>query len=231
MKKSICVGIVDGRTLVRESLGQLLNGEPDFEMVGCWGSVDDALRALSMTAADVVLLTYDLGSDYGLTFLSQTRALVSRVHVLVLTDRRLDALEVAALIRIGVAGVLDGRTSSAEISHRIRGVHAGIEQFDAPYLRSVIVKLAAQSMMRFSEREVEVLRCIGEGLANRDIAARLQISEGSVKAVLQQLFAKVGVRRRSQLVGKARETLNDRSFRAPVNKPARPVSSSPQDRE
>lgn len=209
MDKRIRIGIIERRLLARASLVRLLEAEPDFEVVGHWGSGDEALGALSTTVVDVMLYRPEPGLDRGVATSRQTQALVARAHLVVLTDHRFDELEVAALIRLGVTAVIEARTSSDELGRRIRGVQAGIEQFDAAYLRTVIAKLADRQSTPLSERQRDVLSYVHEGLSNMEIAGRLQISVGSVKAVLQQLFARVGVRRRSQLVLKAPEILND----------------------
>jgi DNA-binding NarL/FixJ family response regulator len=200
----IRVGVIDRRTLVRESVGRLLAREPDLQIVGCWASVEAAVGALSARPADVVIVAYDPAVDRGGPFLRETQPLAAQTHVLVSAEHPVDERDVAALIRIGVIGVIDGQAPVVDLCERIRRAYAGREQFDPAYLRAIIATIADRPRtIGFTERERQVLRCVGDGLTNRAIAARLRVSEGSVKAVLQQLFAKVGVRRRSQLVGKA----------------------------
>jgi two-component system nitrate/nitrite response regulator NarL len=185
--------MVDDHTLFRESVARLLEAESDFEIAGHCASADEALRIVAKTSVDVVLLDYDLGDGKGTDFLSQAKNAGFRGRVLVVTAG-VTELEAAEMIRLGIAGVLQS----------IRDVSGGKEYFEPGYLRSVLVGATAPQAeyrrKKLTERERQVLQHVFEGLANKEIADQLQVSESSVKATLQQLFAKTGVRTRSQLV-------------------------------
>lgn len=210
--KRIRVLVVDDHRLFRESIARLLAAEPDFEIAGHCASVEEALRLAGSTAADVVLLDYDLGDSKGTEFLSKAQQAGFRGKVLVVTAG-VTELEAAEMIRAGISGMLRKHCSPATLAQSIRDVSAGKDYFEEGYLRSVVVALTEAPPeyrpKKFTERERRVVQFVFEGLANKEIADRLQVSESSVKATLQQLFSKTGVRTRAQLVRKALELYKD----------------------
>src|SRR5690606_30669521 len=107
-------------------------------------------------------------------------------------------------IQLGVAGILHKQKSPEDLHASIRELAAGRILIDQAYLQG-LVATAARGKARLTERDRTVLRLLVEGSANKEIAAELSISESAVKASLQQLFAKTGVRTRSQLVRVALE--------------------------
>ena len=204
--------IVDDHTLFRESVARLLAAEPDFEIAGLCASADDALQLIAKTPVDVVLLDYDLGDGKGTDFLANARNLGFQGRILVVTAG-VTEMEAAGMIRQGIAGILRKHCSPDTLAQSIRDVSAGKEYFEPGYLRSVLVGVTEVQReyrrKKLTERERQVLQYVFEGLANKEIAVRLEVSESSVKATLQQLFAKTGVRTRSQLVRTALETYKD----------------------
>lgn len=204
----IRVLIVDDHALFRESVARLLEGEHRFEVRHC-GSVQDGLSIISLWPADVVLLDFDLGDEKGSSFLAKTRSVGFQGRVLLLTAG-VNELEAADLIRGGIAGIVLKHSSPAELSKGIHEVLDGKVWFEHAYLKNVMEKAAAaepklSGAKTFTERERQVLSLVFEGLANKEIADRLKVSESSIKASLQQLFEKTGVRTRSQLVRVALE--------------------------
>ena len=107
------------------------------------------------------------------------------------------------LIRSGISGVFLKRDSAALLAQGIRDVMAGkvwLDQEQQTVLRAEVGSSEDNRTRPFTERERQVLSCVFEGLANKEIAVRIGVSKSSVKATLQQLFSKTGVRTRSQLV-------------------------------
>lgn len=115
-----------------------------------------------------------------------------------------DAGVAAVLIRSGISGVFRKHDSAALLAQAIRDVMAGKVWLDQEQLQTALNSEVAvrgeTPSRRFTEREQQALSYVFEGLANKEIAARIGVSESSVKATLQQLFSKTGVRTRSQLV-------------------------------
>jgi len=211
---AIRILVVDDHTLFRESVARLLAAEPGFEIAGHCASSSEALQLAAKTPVDVVLLDYDLGDGKGTEFLAKAKAAGFTGRVLVVTAGVSES-EAADMIRQGIAGILRKHCSPAALAQSIRDVYNGKDYFEPGYLQSVMAGLAAPpaalefQRKKLTERERQVLQHVFEGLANKEIADRLQVSESSVKATLQQLFSKTGVRTRSQLVRTALENYKD----------------------
>jgi DNA-binding NarL/FixJ family response regulator len=205
--RAIRIVLLDDHALFRESIARLLNADRDFEIVASCGSIDEALAALRGARIDIVLLDFDLGQRDGAKFLRSAHEQGYSGKVLVVTAG-VDKHEAADLIRKGVSGIFTKHHSAAMLAEGIRDVMSGKVWFDQELLREAIGQDKSRSedeRARFTERERLVLAYVFEGLANKEIAERIKVSESSVKATLQQLFAKTGVRTRSQLVRVALE--------------------------
>jgi two-component system nitrate/nitrite response regulator NarL len=212
-QKSIRLLLVDDHALFRESVARLLQSEPGFEVVAHCGSGTEALQIIkSSSDIDIVLLDLDLGQERGADFLERLRNTRFDGKVLLVTADVNDN-EVPNLIRKGISGVFMKHGSPALLIQGIRETMEGKALFGRDQLRRAferaVVPSADQSRSKLTQRERQVLSFVFEGLANKQIADRLQVSEAAVKASLQQLFAKTGVRTRSQLVRVALEQYRD----------------------
>ncbi len=212
LEQTIRILIVDDHALFRESVARLLAAERGFEVVGHCGSIEEAFPVLDRKRVDVVLLDYELGRRDGVDFMRWARQRGFQGKVLVVTAgvAKRPATE---LIQTGVAGIFMKHDSAASLARAIRDVVAGQVWFDQEFLQEAWSAVGgakpAASSGRLTERERQVLSGVFEGLANKQIAGRIAVSESSVKATLQQLFAKTGVRTRSQLVRIALERFRD----------------------
>jgi two-component system nitrate/nitrite response regulator NarL len=195
--------LLDDHTLFRESATRLLAAEPGFEVAAHCGTIAEGLRILKHKPIDVVLLDFDLGQSDGMEFLRLAKAQGFQGKVLVVTAG-VDPAVAAEMIRSGISGVFRKHDSAALLAQAIRDVMAGKAWLDQEQLQTALRTEAGtppeNRTRSFTEREQQVLSCVFEGLANKEIAARIGVSESSVKATLQQLFSKTGVRTRSQLV-------------------------------
>jgi two-component system, NarL family, nitrate/nitrite response regulator NarL len=212
-QKSIRLLLVDDHALFRESIARLLQSEPGFEVVAHCGSGTEAIQIIeSSKELDIVLLDLDLGQERGADFLDRLRGTHFGGKVLLVTADVNDS-EVPCLIQKGISGVFMKHGSPALLIQGIRETMQGKALFGQDLLRRALGRGGApvvnQRRSKLTERERQVLSFVFEGLANKQIADRLQISEAAVKASLQQLFAKTGVRTRSQLVRVALEQYRD----------------------
>ena len=160
----------------------------------------EALQILKQKSIDVVLLDFDLGEQDGREFIPLAKAQGFKGKVLVVTAG-LDRGAAIELIRCGTSGVFLKRDSAVLLAQGIRDVMAGKVWLDQELLQNALItaELATPQENRtkpFTQREQQVLSCVFEGLANKEIAAQIGVSESSVKATLQQLFSKTGVRTR-----------------------------------
>jgi DNA-binding NarL/FixJ family response regulator len=195
--------LLDDHALFREGLSRLVDSEPDLEMTGHCATVDKAIDILRQKTIDLVLLDYDLGKENGFQFIARAREMGFEGRFLIVTAGMSDAQSVEA-VRLGVGGIFTKHSSPVSLARAIRKVMAGETWLDQTSLQALVEATKRQetqeSNPHFTERENQVLQGVFEGFSNKEIGARLDISESSVKAALQQLFHKTGVRTRSQLV-------------------------------
>lgn len=200
--------LLDDHALFRESLGRLLESEPGLEVVAQCRRIADALEVLETDPPDLVLLDYDLDGETGFEFIRKARECGYQGRILMVTAGMQDAESVRAL-GLGVCGIFLKHSPPAMLVDAIRKVIAGETWIDQRCVHALVraVERPAEEQRRkqLTDRERQVLNGVFEGLGNKEIAARLNSSEASVKAVLQQLFSKTGVRTRSQLVRVALE--------------------------
>jgi two-component system nitrate/nitrite response regulator NarL len=203
MDNRIRILIVDDHTLFRESLTRLLEADTDFHVAHVCASVEEAVRTIKTMEIDVVLLDYDLSGELGIRFLTQSKRANFAGRVLMVTSGMSDAAVLRA-IEDGVAGIFLKNSPLAELILAIVRVTKGETWID-PGVAKALIRAARPSSEpatneKLSDRERDVLRGILEGLSNKEISLRLGLSESTIKASLQQLFARTGVRTRSQLV-------------------------------
>ncbi len=202
--------LVDDHAVFRESLARALSAESGLRVEHC-GTIRDALRIIAETQVDLVLLDHDLGSERASQFLPAARQLGFSGRVLIVTGW-ISETEARRLLRQGVAGIYVKQSSLADLCDAIRTVAAGESWLDKRYSSlagAAAAKEEEASKPHFNERQRKVLRSVLEGLSNKEIAWQLQISESYVKAILQSLFQKTGVRTRGQLVRVALEQYED----------------------
>ncbi len=205
--RPIRILLLDDHALFREGMARLLASEPDLEVAAHCAGVSDALAALASTRIDLVLLDVDLGGERGLDFLRRARESGFDGPVLVVTAG-LGAGEASALLAQGAAGLFFKHDSAQLLAKGIRTVAEGRAWIDQQALSSLVGvgSTAPRAEPRaLTTREREVLKGVFDGFANKEIASQLMVSESAIKAVLQQLFPKTGVRTRSQLVRVALE--------------------------
>ena len=173
-------------------------------MVGTSASAKEALKLPCLAEVDVVLLDYDLGPEQGTHFLDLARGFGFTGRILMVTAGMSDSVMLRVLEN-GASGVFLKHSPPSRLVEAIRKVCSGEVWLDPAVTRSIIAAAtgnaaAPKRSAGLTQREQAVLKGVFEGLTNKEIGARLTISESSVKAVLQQLFEKTGVRTRSQLV-------------------------------
>jgi len=202
-EQALHILLLDDHALFRESVSRLLSVEPGFDVVAHCGTIEEALQVLRQKSIDIVLLDFDLGQCDGREFLRLARKQGFNGKILLVTAG-VDDGAVSELIRSGVSGVFRKHDSAALLAQGIRDVMAGKVWLDQGQLQTALrtesTTPPSSGNRRFTEREQQVLSFVFEGLANKEIASRIGVSESSVKSTLQQLFSKTGVRTRSQLV-------------------------------
>ena len=202
----IRVLIADDHALVRRGLGDLLGGADGVEVVGA--IADGSLAADAVTALEPDIVLMDLSMP-GLDGIEATRAVLATrpaTKVIILTSFSENAKILAAL-DVGAVGYLLKDAEPEEIVQGIRAAVAGGSPLD-PRAATALVEQRQQAQateVTLTPREIEVLQCLGDGLANKAIARRLGIAEKTVKAHLTRVFSAIGVSDRTQAVLWARD--------------------------
>lgn len=201
--KRIRVLLLDDHILFREGLSRLLQSEPDFDIAGVCGTFAEALEILSRFPVDVVLLDFDLGEDYGNLFISFAREGGYAGKILMVTAG-MNAAESSAALKLGASGIFLKHSPPDALVTAIRRVVRGEAWVDQRVIQlmadAVNQPEEQEGHKRLTEREEQVLQAVFEGLTNKEAATKLGVTESAVKATLQHLFQKTGVRTRSQLV-------------------------------
>jgi DNA-binding NarL/FixJ family response regulator len=214
----IRVLVVDDQKVVRDGLAMLLGLLDGIEVIGTAVDGADAVRQTLTTDPDIVLMDLNMPTVDGV---EATRRLVeagARARVVVLTTYAEDDWVFRAL-QAGARGFLTKDAGATEIEQAISTVAAGQAQLDPSVQRRLLEALASGAKLGIAEptapaapedgltaREAEVLVEIAEGHSNAEIAARLYVSEATVKTHVNHLLAKTGCRDRAALVGHAYRT-------------------------
>jgi DNA-binding NarL/FixJ family response regulator len=194
--------LIDDHILFREGLSRLLALEPDFEIAAGCGTSAEALEVLARQPVDVVLLDYDLGEDHGSHFISSAR-LAGYTGKILMVTAGMTAKESSAALHLGASGIFLKHNSPGTLAKAVRLIMSGEIWVDPKVIQIMADRIDQQDERvnpLLTEREQQVLRGLFEGLSNKEIGAQLGVTDGAIKATLQQLFQKTGVRTRSQLV-------------------------------
>lgn len=194
--------IVDDHAMIREVLCDFFKSDPDVETSSAVPDISSAIAYLRKWAVHIVLLDYDLGSELAFTFFDRLREISLKVPVLIVSAG-INHLAVRRLLSMGAAGVVWKTSTLKNLAECVREVLRGATWKDSQCLRRALQGTPTPLppwAVPFSERQAQVLQGIGAGFANKEIAARLGVSETSVKCTVQQIFDKTGVRSRSELI-------------------------------
>ena len=196
--------IVDDHPVVRDGLRGMFQGDPDFAVVGEAADGAEAVRLAGELDPDVILMDLHMPGVDGATAIQRLVEGGSRAPVLVLTTYDTDA-DVVPALEAGATGYLLKDAPRAELVRAVRAAQKG-ESVLAPSVATRLVsQLRTRSGDALSDRELEVLTLIAQGETNRGAAARLFISEATVKTHLLHIYEKLGVGDRAAAVAEAYE--------------------------
>ena len=194
---TITVALVDDHAVLRGGLAQLLASEPDIEVVGMASDGSGALDLVQRTHPDVLIMDLQMPEMDGVT---ATRLVVAEggTDVLVLTSFS-DTARIVAALDAGAVGYLLKDAEPEDVIEGVRAVSRGESPIHPRAARQLLGALPTGSRdSDLTKRELEVLILVRDGLANKQIARRLGISERTVKAHLTSTFARIGASDRTQ---------------------------------
>ncbi|HOB35643.1 MAG TPA: response regulator transcription factor [Bacillota bacterium] len=195
--------IVDDDALIRDSLKMILEMEEDFQVVGLAANGEEALELCRKELPDLVLMDIRMPVMDGVVGTRRIKALYPQVRVVILTTFR-DEEYIKEALKNGAEGYILKSQPADSIVESLRAVGKGnivLERDVASSLSAMLRDGGKTQCARYAltEREMEVLSLVGQGLSNREIAEKLFLSEGTVRNYVTALLEKLGLRDRTQL--------------------------------
>ena len=194
--------IADDHPVVRDGLSGMFAADPDFEVAGEAADGSQALRLAEAVRPDVILMDLRMPGMDGVTAIAELARRGNPTRVLVLTTYDTDSYVLPA-IEAGATGYLLKDAPRAELLRAVRAAAAGQSVLAPTVAARLINRVRAPEPELLSQRELEVLGLVAAGTTNREAAARLFISEATVKTHLLHIYAKLGVTDRAAAVAEA----------------------------
>jgi DNA-binding NarL/FixJ family response regulator len=198
----IKVFLLDDHEIVRRGVRELLETEPDLEVVGEAGTAASALARIPALRPDVAVLDVRLPDGDGVTVCREIRSKMPEIACLMLTSFGDDEALFDAIMA-GAAGYVLKQIRGTDLVGAVRTVAAGESMLDAEAASRVMARMRDQAVRAdplagLTGQERKILELIGEGLTNRQIGERMFLAEKTVKNYVSALFAKLGMQRRTQ---------------------------------
>jgi DNA-binding NarL/FixJ family response regulator len=187
---------VDDHPLLREGIAAVIEGQPDMTLVAEATNGHEAIESFRKHRPDVALMDLRMPDMNGIEAIRAIRTEFPTARIVVLTTYAGDVQALGAL-KAGASGYLLKSMLRKDLLDTIRTVHAGKRRIP-PQIASEIAEHAADDAL--TEREIDVLRRVGSGNSNKQIAVQLAISEGTVKAHMKSILPKLGARDRTHAV-------------------------------
>lgn len=187
---------VDDHAVVREGVRLTIDLEPDMIVVATAATGEEAVELFERRRPDVVLMDLQLPTMSGLEAIHAIRRKDAHARIIVLTMYQGDE-DIYRALKAGAATYLLKDALSDDLGQVVRDVHAGLR----PILPDIAVRLAARaSRPALTAREVQVVELIAQGLRNKEIAAALEISDGTVQAHVKNILSKLHVQDRAEAI-------------------------------
>ena len=208
MKNAIRVLVIEDNRLAREALVALLEAQPDCEVVAAAEGVDVGLLRVQETKPHVVLVNASLVNRGGQRLVEALRRTAPEVRVIVMDLLPVEE-NVVAFVKAGVAGFVGKRATIDDIVATARAVAGDAKVVPPPFTAALFSYIANESAARgrraasgsarMSQRELEIMQLIAEGLSNKDIARRLGIVPDTVKSHVRRILERLGLHNRIQI--------------------------------
>ena len=199
-EEPIKVFLLDDHEIVRRGVADLLSREPDLVVIGEADSAATALQAVKGCEPDVAVLDVRLGDGDGIEVCREIRSRCPDVACLILTSFADDQAFIDAAVA-GAAGYVLKQIGSNDLVESIRKVAGGAQLLDRAEVRLRMQRLRRSEdgvLLSLTPQEQRIFELIGEGHSNRQIADEMYLAEKTVKNYISNLFAKLGITRRTQ---------------------------------
>jgi DNA-binding NarL/FixJ family response regulator len=197
----IRVLLTDDQILFRQGLASLLSLESDLEIVGQANHGQEAIALASTLHPHVILMDVRMPICDGVTATREIHQQFPKIRILVLTTFDEDDY-VWRSLQAGAAGYILKNTPSEQVAAAIRTVHQGHSQLGPTIAQKVFAQIQPPTIQpnlnAFSDRELEVLKHLAQGMSNREIAESLFLSEGTIKNHITRILNQLGLRDRTQ---------------------------------
>jgi DNA-binding NarL/FixJ family response regulator len=204
------IAIVEDNRLIRESLMEFIQADPECRCVCACATAEEALRAIPKHQPEIVLMDIQLPKQSGIECTAQLKQLLPAVQIIMVTVYE-DTDRIFKALRVGACGYLLKRCTPDELLAAIRDVRHGGAPMSREIARKVISSFrepltAASEVEDLSPREREILELLAEGFSNKEIAERLGVSDGTVRWHLRHVYNKLHVRSRTEAALKFRSS-------------------------
>jgi DNA-binding NarL/FixJ family response regulator len=186
----------DDHPLVRDGIAFAIRQQPDMQLVAEANNGIDAIAAFRQHRPDVTLMDLRMPQMNGIDATMAIRDEFPNARIVILTTYSGD-IQASRAIRVGAVGYLLKGMLRNELIHTIRRIHSGQKHIQPQIASEIAEHFIADAL---SDREIEVLRCVAEGCANKVIANRLFITEDTVKGHMKHILGKLGANDRTHAV-------------------------------
>ena len=202
------IAIVEDNKVIRESLMEFAQSDPEFRCVCVCATAEEALKVIPKHEPEIVLMDIQLPNMSGIDCLAQLKRLLPSVHIIMVTVYE-DTERIFKALRMGACGYLLKRCTPEELIAAIREVRQGGAPMSREIARKVIASFqepakAAAEVEDLSPRELEILELLAGGFPNKAIADRLGLTDGTVRWHLRHVYHKLHVRSRTEAALKFR---------------------------
>ncbi len=210
----IDVVIVEDNSALANGLRKIIESASDFRCLGVWTSAEEALKKIDAFRPQVVLMDINLPGMSGIEATARIKHHLPELQVIMVTVYR-DHDQIFAALKAGASGYLLKRSTPEEVRQAIRDVRSGGAPMSAEIARRVVeafhqpVKASTTEDVKLSKRETEILEHLTKGLANKEIADRLDISVETVRVHLRRVYEKLHVHSRTEAAMKFRDSKED----------------------
>ena len=202
---AIRIVLADDHPIVLDGLQRLFQSQGDFEVVSCCSNGDEALDVIRHDGVDVLVVDLRMPAPNGLDVLRTLSEEQRRCRTVLLTAALRDD-DIVEAVRLGVAGIVLKEASPDALIDCVRRVYRGEQVIDHETMSRAFGRVlqretaSREANKMLTPREIEIVKMVATGLRNKVIADRLSISEGTVKIHLHNIYEKLGVDGRLELV-------------------------------